>query len=192
MIFPRFRRAAAGPATISGLYGMIVAQARMPCFYREYAVADTINGRFELIVLHLALLLDRLAKDHALRSLGQGIFDCFCRDMDHNLREMGVSDLAVPRQMRRIGEAFYGRSQAYQEALGAKDGQLLVEALNRNIYDGSPAGLTAAPRLAAYVRDALRVLAEQDSAALGAGKLYLPEPNKTFKTMEQEPDSNGK
>ena len=57
MIFPHFRREPRGPDTISALYGMIVAQARLPCFYRDYAVADTINGRFDLIVLHLALVL---------------------------------------------------------------------------------------------------------------------------------------
>jgi len=60
MIFPLFRRSAR-PDTISALYGMIVAQARLPCFYRDYAVADTVSGRFDMIVLHLALVLDRLA-----------------------------------------------------------------------------------------------------------------------------------
>ena len=92
MIFSLFRRSPQAD-TISTLYGMIVAQARLPVFYRDYAVADTVNGRFDLIVLHMALVLDRLAKDPALQSLGQGIFDLFCADMDHNLREMGIGDL---------------------------------------------------------------------------------------------------
>jgi cytochrome b pre-mRNA-processing protein 3 len=118
MIFPLFRRSRRRD-TISGLYGTIVAQARMPSFYRDYAVPDTLNGRFDLILLHLALLLDRLAQDPALRHLGQAVFDRFCQDMDHNLREMGVGDLAVPKEMRRIGEAFYGRAQAYRAALAA-------------------------------------------------------------------------
>src|SRR6185437_5567060 len=109
MKFPRFRRAPRGPDTISALYGMIVAQARLPCFYREYAVADTVNGRFDLIVLHLAMVLDRLAQESALRDLGQGVFDRFCQDMEHNLREIGIGDLKVPQEMARIGEAFYGR-----------------------------------------------------------------------------------
>jgi hypothetical protein len=91
-----------------------VAEARLPGFYRDYAVPDTVNGRFDLIVLHLALVLDRLAEEPALRTLGQGLFDRFWRDTDHNLREMGVDDLAVPRQMRGMGEAFYGRAQVYR------------------------------------------------------------------------------
>jgi cytochrome b pre-mRNA-processing protein 3 len=78
MIFPHFRREPRGPDTISALYGMIVAQARLPCFYRDYAVADTINGRFDLIVLHLALVLNRVAQDPTWRTLGQKLFDRFC------------------------------------------------------------------------------------------------------------------
>jgi cytochrome b pre-mRNA-processing protein 3 len=173
MIFPRFRRLAR-PDTISALYGTIVAQARLPGFYRDYAVPDTVNGRFDLIVLHLALLLDRLADDETLRGLGQDIFDRFCRDMDENLREMGVGDLAVPKEMRRIGEAFYGRAQAYRAALATTSDGALAATLTRNIYGGS----TSAPalRLAAYVREALRALGAQDSASLAAGQLRFPEP----------------
>ena len=74
MIFPLFRRKPRGPDTISTLYGMIVAQARLPTFYRDYAVADTVNGRFDLIVLHLAMVLDRLAQDAALAEPRAGDF----------------------------------------------------------------------------------------------------------------------
>ena len=82
---------------------------------------DSVEGRFELIVLHLVLVLRRLA-DGSRRygrpslgpaRLGQRLFDVFCRDMDDNLREMGVGDLAVPKPMRRFGEAFFGRQGAY-------------------------------------------------------------------------------
>jgi cytochrome b pre-mRNA-processing protein 3 len=173
MIFPLFRRPAR-PDTISALYGMIVAQARLPVFYRDYAVPDTVNGRFDLIVLHLALLLDRLSQDAALRGLGQGLFDRFCRDMDDNLREMGVGDLAVPKEMRRMGEAFYGRAQAYRAALAAAGDKALVDALTRNIYGG--AQVAPASRLAAYMREAVRHLKALDRAALSAGSLRFPEP----------------
>jgi cytochrome b pre-mRNA-processing protein 3 len=173
MIFPLFRRNPQAP-TISTLYGMIVAQARLPCFYRDYAVADTVNGRFDLIVLHLTLVLDRLAQDGALQSLGQGVFDRFCRDMDDNLREIGIADLKVPKEMQRMGEAFYGRSQAYRAALAAHDDAALVAALERNIYAGAP----AAPgrRLAAYMREALRGLAGQEASRLASGELHFPDP----------------
>lgn len=177
MIFPRFGRKPRDADTISALYGMIVAPARLPCFYRDYAVADTVNGRFELIVLHLALLIERLTREAALRALAQGLFDRFCQDMDHNLREMGVGDLAVPKEMQRMGEAFYGRAQAYRAALGAADaGQALIAAVTRNIYDGAPAGPAAAERLAAYIRATVDDLQGQDAAALGAGSVRFPDP----------------
>ncbi len=176
MIFPRLRRNRR-PDTISALYGMIVAQARLPCFYRDYAVADTVNGRFDLIVLHLALVLNRLTEGGRLHSLGQGIFDRFCEDMDHNLREMGIGDLKVPKEMKRMGEAFYGRSQAYLAAVTAgEDRRVLIATLARNIYGGAPSAHNAAPRLAAYMLEAVRDLENQDMAAFAAGQLRFPDP----------------
>lgn len=156
----------------------------MPCFYREYGVADTVNGRFDLIVLHLSLLLDRLAQDAALRDLGQGIFDVFCQDMDHNLREMGVGDLAVPKEMRRMGEAFYGRAQAYRAALDAGDEKALAEALRRNIYGESPTAAASVPPLARYMREALRDLATQDATQLADGSLRFPDPMTHFRIVD--------
>jgi cytochrome b pre-mRNA-processing protein 3 len=174
-MFPLFRRDARHD-TISSLYGTIVAQARLPCFYREYGVPDTLNGRFDLLVLHLATILDRLEQDPALRELGQALFDRFCEDMDHNLREIGIGDLSVPKEMRRIGEAFYGRAQAYREALAAPGEAALAEALNRNIYGGAPPTAAAPMRLAVYVREAVREAGSQKSGDISAGKLRLPDP----------------
>ena len=175
MISHLFRRSARS-GTISTLYGMIVAQARLPCFYQDYGVADTVNGRFDLIILHLTLVLDRLAAEQELRELGQGLFDHFCRDMDDNLREMGVGDLSVPKEMRRIGDAFYGRSRAYLAALTPYKPQELADVVARNVY-GAPLPQEAAPhRLAAYMRQAHHDLAVQGATALGRGELRFPDP----------------
>src|ERR1700686_992947 len=123
MIFRLFRR---GPQarTIDALYGAIVAQARNPGFYLAFDVPDTAEGRFDMIVLHLALFSRRLGRAEgpdraAIQALSQGVFDMFCRDMDHNLREMGVGDLTVPKKMQKLGEAFYGRLEVYEHALAA-------------------------------------------------------------------------
>ena len=170
------------PDTISILYGMIVAQARLACFYRDYAVADTVNGRFDLIVLHLTLVLDRLSSEPALQGFGQGLFDRFCRDMDDNLREMGVGDLKVPKEMRRMGDAFYGRARAYRAAFAAGDSpavtDALAEALARNVYGGTTEAGKAAPRrLAAYMRRAVDDLRAQDAEKLAAGEMRFPDPS---------------
>ncbi len=182
MIFSRFRRSAS-PDTISTLYGMIVAQARLPAFYRDYAVADTVNGRFDLLVLHLALVLGRLwqgaeqeSEQMALKKLGQGLFDRFCEDMDGNLRQIGIADLKVPKEMSKIGEAFYGRAQAYEAALDAPGDQALADTIARNIFGGVLAEPAAAQRLAAYVRQAVGDLRAQSAASLAAGQLRFPDP----------------
>jgi cytochrome b pre-mRNA-processing protein 3 len=176
MIFPLFRRRAR-PDTISTLYGTIVAQARLPVFYREYEVPDTVNGRFDLLVLHLALVLDRMKADAQLRDVGQALFDQFCADMDHNLREMGIGDLSVPKHMQRVGEAYYGRAKAYQAALAHQAQEALIEALQRNVYGGC--GRAAVTRLATYIREAVGDLREQPAASLLAGALELPNPAAT-------------
>src|SRR6202140_3773350 len=176
MMFHFFRRKSSGHS-IASLYGTIVAQARAAPFYRIYGVPDTVNGRFELIVLHTVLVLRRLESEPApVRRLGQGLFDRFCRDMDGSLREMGVGDLAVPAKMRKIGEAFYGRQAVYVAALAAPDPESLIAALARNVF-GAPTGTgLGASRLAAYVRATAGRLAGQDRQTLGRVELDFPAP----------------
>ena len=174
MILRPFRRNAES-RSIASLYGMIVAQARQPAFYADFGVPDTVQGRFDLIVLHLVLLLHRLdrAGDRG-RLLGQRLFDAFCRDLDGNLREMGIGDLAVPKQMRRFGEAFYGRQAAYLAALEAPHAQAFENALARNILQDGASELTAG--LARYGRAVIRELDAQEDIALMRGELAFPSP----------------
>jgi cytochrome b pre-mRNA-processing protein 3 len=147
-------------------------------------VPDTVLGRFDLIVLHLALLLRRLrGDDAAARALAQQVFDRFCRDMDHNLREMGISDQGVPRQMRRVGEAFYGRAHAYDAALAQQGGEALVETLIRNVYAEAPQHV-AARGLAAYVRQVADDLDAQAIDDLLRGVVRFPEPAALAPTAE--------
>ena len=94
--------------------------------------------------------------------------------MDDNLREIGIADLKVPKEMRRMGEAFYGRAQAYRAALADSDDEALMTALARNIYGGAQHG--AARRLAAYMREALRDLASQETVSLASGQVALSGP----------------
>jgi cytochrome b pre-mRNA-processing protein 3 len=172
MIFPRFLRRDRAPDTISSLYGMIVAQARMPVFYRDYGVPDTVDGRFELVLLHLYLVLRRLSGE---RELGQQIFDLFCRDMDRNLREIGISDLKVPSEMRRIGEAYYGRAKAYDMALASHDSGELNRAISRNVFATAPPDSMTVQRFAAYIRAMDQALAAQDSSAFNRGVIDFPQ-----------------
>jgi cytochrome b pre-mRNA-processing protein 3 len=161
--------------SIRDVYGAIVAQARLPVFYKSYGVPDTVDGRFDLIVLHIVLVLAGLGGEaDSERGIGQKLFDVFCRDLDGNLREMGVGDLAVPKRMRRFGEAFYGRQAAYLAAFTASDDRELENALARNIFQETDTGRSTL--LARYARAVLRQLDVQQAAALLRGEIVFPKP----------------
>src|SRR5436305_8671353 len=146
--FNHFRKPLMSPrGTIQAIYGMIVAQAREPLFYRDLDVPDTVDGRLDLLILHLWLVLRRLRGVAAGKQLSQALFDHFCADMDANLREMGVGDLTVPKRMQKFGEAFYGRAAAYDAALEA-GAEAMIQALCKNVFDGCD--IVQARRLAAY------------------------------------------
>jgi cytochrome b pre-mRNA-processing protein 3 len=170
MILRLFRRRF-HPRTIHTLYGAIVAQARRPEFYEEFGAADTVEGRFDMIVLHLVLVLRRLEREPQGAALGRALVDAFGRDMDH----MGVGDLAVPKQMKRMMEAFHGRARSYASALSGADPTALEQALARNVFGGE--GAPGAPRLAAYVRRAAGQLDAAQGAQFLRGGLAFPDPH---------------
>ena len=159
--------------TIEAIYGMIVTQAREPSFYRELTVPDTVNGRFDLLVLHLWMVLRRLKRLEGGARLCQALFDRFCDDMDANLREMGVGDLTVPKRMQAFGEAFYGRTAAYDLAL-SEGIEPLAQALCRNILNGER--IENARRLARYAEAAMTALAALDDAALRSASFGFAPP----------------
>jgi len=177
MISLPFRRAS--PAgNIDALYGMIVAQARNPDFYRGYGVPDTLEGRLDMIMLHLVLVLRQLTKLHgALPPVGQRLFDRFCRDMDDNFREMGVGDLTVPKRMQKVGEAFYGRTKVYEAALADADPVALEAAVSRNVFAAPEPTTLGAKRLAAYMRTVAARLADLNASALTAATFEFPAPS---------------
>jgi hypothetical protein len=187
MILKRFRSNFRN-RKIDDLYGAIVAQSRCAAFYTGYGVSDTMEGRFDLIVLHIVVLLvrfDRLGS--SARDIGQKLFDLFCRDLDANLREMGVGDLAVPKRMRQFGEAFYGRQAAYRTALGTPDVRALEKALARNIFGGVNGD--GPRRLARYVRALARQFEADDPQKLLSGIIAFPDPEAIPMPQSKSPDT---
>jgi cytochrome b pre-mRNA-processing protein 3 len=172
--FNHFRKPRLAPrGTIEAIYGMIVTQAREPLFYQELGMPDTVNGRFDLVLVHLWMVLRRLRRIEGGQDAAQALFDHFCADMDANLREMGVGDLAVPKRMQAFGEAFYGRSAAYDLAL-TDSTEALAQAFCKNVLDGTDIG--NARRLAAYAQAAMAGLDRTDDAALLAAAWTFPSP----------------
>ena len=104
---------------MAGVYALIVKQARIPALFGDNGAPDSFDGRFDMMVLHVHLVLRRLrAEGIAREALGQDLFDRFFRDMDQAMREMGVGDLGVGKKIRKMAQAYYGRAAAYDEAMG--------------------------------------------------------------------------
>lgn len=151
--------------TAGELYGRVVAAARQPRFYAEMRVPDTLEGRFEMVVLHLFLALE------ALRSASVGgddevsrlTIEAFITDMDDSMRELGVGDLTVPKKVRRAAAGFYQRAGAYRAALAAPDESALERALGKDVSgDAKP--------LASYVRATVAALRGARADAIFASK----------------------
>ena len=153
-------------------YEAIVAAARHPVPFADWGVADDVDGRFDMLSLHMFLALDRLKGQTG--QFRQNLVDEFFADMDRSLREMGVGDISVGKKVRKMAEAFYGRVAAYDAALGEGKSSL-VAALARNFF---PAGgeTAAAAKLAEYTLAARSLLAETRTDSLIAGKIAFPEP----------------
>lgn len=156
------------------LYEAIVAAARQPHFYSAWDVPDMPLGRYEMLCLHMFLVLER-ARGHQgrLADVAQELTDEFFKDVDHSLRELGIGDISVPKRMKKLARMFYGRAEAYRAAVAAGDRPALVQALARNIQP-QQAEWPQAEALAAYVVEALKLLAEQPDDALLAGQVSFP------------------
>ncbi len=166
------------PAKAAGakLYAGAVAQARSAAFYREFGVRDSLEGRFELFSLHVIFLIERLrAQGDAAAETSQAVFDSYVKGLDDAFREIGVSDTAVGKKMKKLAGAFYGRLKAYDEAIvSLPDTAAVAEFLARTAFEERGEGDVAA--LSAYVGRARAALADQPLEALLQGDVTWPNP----------------
>lgn len=159
-----------------GLYEAVVAQARHPFFYRDCAVPDTVDGRFDLLVLHAWLVMRRLKEaPPPADAVSQTLFDLLFFDMDQSVRVSGVGDLKVGPKVSAMGRAFFGRIEAYDRALAetadASRAAALSDALRRNLYRGADVPAASPEAVAGYLQRELAALAAQPDADLLAGRL---------------------
>lgn len=150
-LFDRFRRPRHS-VDASMLYDAVVARGRAPHWYLDGGVADTQDGRFDMIATVLALVLIRLDHDEAAAPLGVALTDQFIADMDAQLRELGIGDVGLGKQVGHMVGLLGGRMGAYRDGLAKGD---LREALERNLYRG----VAPAPAALAHVEAALRAFA---------------------------------
>ncbi len=160
-------------AAASRIYAAVLLAARRPGLYLSCGVPDTLQGRFEMVTLHLFAVLHRLMHDPGDDpALARLISERFVEDMDGALREMGVGDLSVPKRMRALYGSFAGRVSAYRQALGHQpDG--LAAAVARNVFPEGD-GDEQAASLAAYLGEAVERVRAADMEGLRRGELPFP------------------
>lgn len=162
------------PEAARAVYIASVAQARNPFFYGTLGVPDTLDGRFDAIVLHQFLLQDRLRE--AAPDFARFVSEVFFADMDASLRELGVADSGVSRRIKQMGKAYHGRLQAYADGLAQGD-ETLKEALSRNLFgtlaEGDPAQLAQA---ADYLKRMREALAGAPTDTITSGNFSWPQP----------------
>jgi cytochrome b pre-mRNA-processing protein 3 len=181
-MFSWFKRASGSDAAAQKLYGAIVDQARQPHFYRELGVPDTYEGRFELIALHMALVVDRLSQaGEDGQQLGRALNEVFVTDMDDNLREIGVGDLTVPKKVKKAAAAVFDRARSLRAAFAEGDNKALEAVLAVVHIDGATTQASRATDqdladFARYVRSAGEDLKVTPDADLLAGRCNFPAP----------------
>ncbi|HXC57365.1 MAG TPA: ubiquinol-cytochrome C chaperone family protein [Rhizomicrobium sp.] len=168
------RRNAERARTVQALHAALTAQARSVTFFREYGVADTIDGRFDMVALHAWLVFGRL-RSAGLEDLARGLSDAIFVAFDEGLRDLGTGDMGLGPRMKKLGNAFNGRCQAYEAAAG--DETALREAILRNVYRGAAGHEAAAAALARY---ALTARAQLEHGNPADGTLDFGTPPTAF------------
>src|SRR5580704_1211734 len=124
------------------LYDALVRRAREPVFFAAFGVADSMDGRFDVLVFHAWLVLAELKGGALAQSLTDTIFTGF----DEAMREQGVGDIGIGHKLKAMAKAFYGRMAAYDSAESEEE---LAVALARNLWRGAGPDVRAR-KLAAY------------------------------------------
>ena len=150
MSFKSLFRSSKAQVAVDRIYRIAVDQARTSDLYEKYGVPDTVDGRFEMVTLHIFLVLRRLkgAKSPG-RDISQALFDYMFEDMDLSLREMGAGDMGIGKRVKAMVQAFYGRVASYEDGLTAT-GDELTKAIERNVFGTVDAPSCAAARLAPH------------------------------------------
>lgn len=145
--------------TAHEFYGSIVAAARNPLLYSELGVPDTLEGRFEMLVAHMFVFLERLGQaQDADANLNQELVDLFFADMDVTTRQAGAGDMAVPKKMRELARIFSERMDTYKESFASSSRDMLVTELESLVFSKNTQRKKRAERLGTYLRQLRRTL----------------------------------
>jgi len=180
-MFRWFAGRAARKEAAEKIYDAIVAQSREPSFYLHCSVPDTLSGRFDMLVIHMFIVLQILkigGREGQL--LAQEIVEAFIREMDTMVRDLGVSDRNVPKEVRKIAQLFYGQLLAYSTMMQRSDMNGLAEEIWKSFQsaDGPGEGEehpVAADELCTYIVQSIKNIQEMPLNMLLQGNIRFPE-----------------
>jgi cytochrome b pre-mRNA-processing protein 3 len=155
------RRVAGEKRAAERLYGAIAAQARVPAFYVRLGVADSFDGRFDLMVLHGWLVMEALRKA-GLTDLEQRLIQMLFVGFEEGLRDQGAGDMSIGRRSKAMTSALFGRVKSYE---AAEDESAMVEALVRNLYRDALDRTDCARAVAHYIEASRKTTVASDLAA---------------------------
>jgi cytochrome b pre-mRNA-processing protein 3 len=177
-MFRWFAGRAARKEAAERIYDAIVAQSRNPAFYIRCNVPDTLSGRFDMLVIHMFVVLQILklgGREGQL--LAQEIVEAFIREMDTMVRDLGVSDRNVPKEVRKIAQLFYGQLLAYSSALQRDDTKGLANEVWKSFQssDGGNEQSVSSEPIAIYIQQSIKNIQEMPLNMLLLGNIRFPE-----------------
>jgi cytochrome b pre-mRNA-processing protein 3 len=161
------RKSAARKQQAHRLYDGLVSRSREPVFFARFGVADSLDGRFDMLAFHAWMVLTELKGAPKGMPVAQDLTNLIFTGFDEAMREQGAGDMGIGHKLKAMAKAFYGRMTAYD---GAKDEQALAAALARNLWRGGAAD-DRALALAAYAECARQSLRQSLPDALDFGPL---------------------
>ena len=120
---------------IDSIYEKVVSISRKKFFYRDLEVPDTLDGRFDMLILFTIIVVYKLTLIKPKgNDLAQELFDFLFKDLDRSLRELGAGDIGVANRIKKMSSAYLGRQKSYCEAFDSNDLDNLIKSLNNNVY----------------------------------------------------------
>lgn len=165
-----FGQAAPDPKLkLQPLYTAIIAKGRLLHWYEQGQVPDTLDGRFDMIATILAMVILRMEEIDGAAQDSAYLTELFVDDMDAQMREAGIGDVVVAKDMGKIMSVLGGRIGAFRGAFDNPD--RLTAAILRNIYEGGPIDEFAQKHVAGKLNDFWKMLQSANQETLVEAKI---------------------
>ncbi len=136
MVFKWLKNRAEKRQVYENIYWLAANHARNPLFYESYSVADSITGRYEMLCVHVFLLLERLRNEESSRNLSQELTEILVKELERAYRDNGFRDLSIPKNIKMLIAGFFERATSYKTALRANNQEQLAGLINKYVYQG--------------------------------------------------------